>query len=124
MVLVVHSQTYSLRPVATTQAPSPVSKNKNINKTTEKGQKKGRLFEQDNDILDWVLNHEDLKQSAVEFGKNEIRKVDSGMGKIVYVHQRERATALPSRVDFLGSADATTCTLLFLRWVLLVFSAA
>lgn len=60
--------------------------------------------------LDMVLDHELLKESAVEFERRSVKNVShTGDERVLCVLQREFAACRVADVDVLGSDDATTC---------------
>ncbi len=66
--------------------------------------------------IDLVLDHERLQESARAFAATEVVSVShSADKKVLCVLQREYAVVQANVVALLGSDDATTCVMLFMR---------
>jgi len=69
----------------------------------------------ESDLLISVLNSDYIVSKASHFTQISPISLSSSSGKIIHTSQREKATVMPDNVDYLGSSEATSCHIVFLR---------
>jgi protein N-terminal asparagine amidohydrolase len=72
-----------------------------------------KIISKNKQLVKSILSNEIIKKNNFQF-KNQ-KEIHLENQKFLHVFQREFATILPDQFDYIGSSEATTCNILFIR---------